>query len=65
MVSLSNWSPNQRATSKDRPTNRLIRHLHETSLWLIIALLLAALAIFVRLVFPGTEPTGTEILMGP
>jgi hypothetical protein len=40
MVSLSNWSPNQRATSKDRPTNRLIRHLHETSLWLIIALLL-------------------------
>jgi hypothetical protein len=65
MVSLSNWSPNQRAISKYRPTHRLIRHLQETSLWLIIALLLAALAVIVRLVFPGTEPIGTEIFMGP
>jgi hypothetical protein len=65
MVRLANWSPNQRAMRKNRPTNQLTRDLFETSLWPIIGLLLAALAIIILLVFPRTEPTGFEILMGP
>jgi hypothetical protein len=65
MVSLAKWLPNQRAISNNRPTNQLIRVFTKMSLWPIIALLLTALALVVQLVFLRTEPTGTEMFMGP
>jgi hypothetical protein len=65
MVNLVNASPNRRATSKKRPTNQFIRDLSERGLWPIIALLLIALALVTLAMFPGTEPNGSEILIGP
>jgi hypothetical protein len=65
MVSLASWSPKQRPVRTNLPTDQLIRDLFDRGLWPIIGLLLAALAIIVLWVFPGTEPTGAEFLMGP
>jgi hypothetical protein len=65
MVNLVNASPNQRATSKKRPPHQFIRDLSERGLWPIIALLLVALALIALATFPGTEPTGSEMLIGP
>jgi hypothetical protein len=65
MVNLVNASPNQRTTGKKRPPHQFIRDLSERGLWPIIALLLVALALITLAMFPGTESTGSEILIGP
>jgi len=65
MVNLVNASPNQRTTSKKRPPHQFIRDLSEHGLWPIIALSLVALALIALAMFPGTEPTGAEFLIGP
>ena len=65
MVNPVNASSNQRVTGKKRPANGWIHDLSEHGLWPIIALLLVALALITLAMFPGAEPTGSEILIGP
>jgi hypothetical protein len=69
MVNLVNASRDQRpksnAINKKRTTSRWIRDLIAHGLWPIIALLLVALALIALATFPGIEPTGSEILIGP
>jgi|HubBroStandDraft_4_1064222.scaffolds.fasta_scaffold999365_1 hypothetical protein len=65
MVNLVNALTNQRAKSRKRSTNQWIRDLTQRGLRPIIALLLAALALIALALLRGTEPTGTEFLIGP
>ena len=65
MVNLVNALINQRAESRKRSTNQWIRDLTQRGLRPIIALLLAALALIALALLRGTEPTGTEFLIGP
>jgi hypothetical protein len=65
MVNLVNALTNQRAKSRKRSTSQWIRDLTQRGLRPIIALLLAALALIALALLRGTEPTGTEFLIGP
>jgi hypothetical protein len=65
MVNLVNASPNQRTTNRKHPPHQINGEPSERGLWPIIALLLVALALIALAMFPGTEPTGSEILIGP